>query len=279
MSTSTDSTNEQASVTAVRETPAQTPRQTHADKMGNFLLTSFFSAILYVIPPIVAQIIIFAVISAQTAVAVSTDWIDLDAGQIAFIILFEVLAVLLLYGLMRFTKETWRSIGVKKPELYSTTLSYVLIGFGIYFLCYFLVALFAFELLPIDTQQEQQIGFDRNAKGVELLLIFAMLVLFVPFVEEVIFRGFLYMRFRRAFSVVTSALFVSIIFGLLHLQLGGEAPPLWVAMIDTFILSLVLVWLREKTGTIWSGVGLHALKNGIAFYALFISTNLFPGVG
>jgi membrane protease YdiL (CAAX protease family) len=60
------------------------------------------------------------------------------------------------------------------------------------------------------------------------------------------------------------------VFGLPHLAQGGDAGPLWIAFIDTFILSMVLVWLREQTGNLWAGIVLHAIKNGIAFVSLFI---------
>ena len=39
--------------------------------------------------------------------------------------------------------------------------------------------------------------------------------------------------------------------------------------LDTFILSLVLIYLREKTGGLWASITLHAFKNGVAFVALF----------
>ena len=55
-----------------------------------------------------------------------------------------------------------------------------------------------------------------------------------------------------------------------HLAEGGAAGPLWIGFIDTFILSLVLCYLRVKTGSLWAGITLHALKNGIAFVALFV---------
>ena len=39
--------------------------------------------------------------------------------------------------------------------------------------------------------------------------------------------------------------------------------------IDTFILSLTLIWLREKTGRLYASMGLHGLKNFIAFIQLY----------
>jgi membrane protease YdiL (CAAX protease family) len=61
------------------------------------------------------------------------------------------------------------------------------------------------------------------------------------------------------------------LFGVAHLQFGSGAPLLWVAALDTFTLSIVLCYLREKTGSVWAGVFLHAIKNAIAFVALFHS--------
>ena len=45
---------------------------------------------------------------------------------------------------------------------------------------------------------------------------------------------------------------------------------LWIGALDTFILSLFLVFLREATGNLWAGITLHATKNLVAFITLFI---------
>ena len=34
--------------------------------------------------------------------------------------------------------------------------------------------------------------------------------------------------------------------------------------------NLVLIYLREKTGSLWASITLHACKNGVAFAALFV---------
>ena len=61
----------------------------------------------------------------------------------------------------------------------------------------------------------------------------------------------------------------SLLFAAGHLAEGGSAGLLYIAAIDTFSLSLVLIYLREKTDGLWASMTLHALKNGIAFVALF----------
>ena len=58
--------------------------------------------------------------------------------------------------------------------------------------------------------------------------------------------------------------------GSAHLPEGGAAGPLYIAAIDTFILSLFLIYLREKTGSLWSSMTLHATKNGVAFMVLYV---------
>ena len=54
---------------------------------------------------------------------------------------------------------------------------------------------------------------------------------------------------------------VSLLFGVVHLQ--------WNVGVNVFAMSVVLCGLREITGTIYSGIVLHILKNGIAFYILY----------
>jgi membrane protease YdiL (CAAX protease family) len=70
--------------------------------------------------------------------------------------------------------------------------------------------------------------------------------------------------------VLSAALLTSAIFAAAHLPEGGSGGPLYIAAIDTFILSLVLIYLRIKTGNLWASITLHALKNGVAFVALFV---------
>ena len=66
---------------------------------------------------------------------------------------------------------------------------------------------------------------------------------------------------------------VAAIFGLMHLigftEEGGVVLQ-WGAAADTFALGLAAGILRLITGSIWAGVILHAIKNGIAYYFLFI---------
>jgi hypothetical protein len=83
-------------------------------------------------------------------------------------------------------------------------------------------------------------------------------------------RGFLFSSLKRGMTVVVAAIVTSSIFAIAHLQFGSDAPLLWLAAIDTFVLSLVLCYLRQKTGSLWPCIGLHMIKNGLAFTVLFL---------
>lgn len=191
------------------------------------------------------------------------------AGQFVYILLVEALTVYMLWLFLGRRKVSWQDIGLKKPKL--SNFGYAIPVFGAYFLVAALtLALLNFLLPGFNVEQEQQIGFENATGFFQLFLVFASLVLMPAVVEEILVRGFLYGGLLRKFSKYISALLASAIFASAHLQFGSGEPLLWVAAIDTFILSLALIWLREKTGNIWSGVLVHMVKNGIAFVSIFI---------
>lgn len=128
------------------------------------------------------------------------------------------------------------------------------------------------KLFPvIDIAQKQELGFGAGIFGLDVAVAFLLFVVIAPVIEETLFRGYLYGKLRQRIGVVLSVLLVSVGFGLLHGQVNVG--------IDTFALSIVLCLLREYTGSIWAGVLLHATKNGLAFYLLFINPSLLSTMG
>ena len=102
-------------------------------------------------------------------------------------------------------------------------------------------------------------------------MIFLTLVVLAPLAEEVLFRGYLFGKIRKLAPFWISAIMASLTFGLAHLWAGPGTALQWLVAIDTFVLSLVLCLLREHTGAIWAGVLVHAIKNGIAFYFIYLN--------
>ena len=153
---------------------------------------------------------------------------------------------------------TWTDIGLAPVGF----IVYLLLAAGI-------VALFS--LFPwFDAGQAQEVGFSYYVSGFDRLVAFLTLVVVAPIAEEIIFRGWLYGQMREKLakhcsnmaSMIISIFLVSLLFGIIHLQ--------WNVGVNVFALSIVLCGLREITGTIYAGMLLHMLKNGVAFYLLFV---------
>lgn len=134
-----------------------------------------------------------------------------------------------------------------------------------------LVGIFMKLFPQIDYEQAQDIGFKDLSGYWQYLLAFVTLVVIAPIAEEVLFRGYLYGKLRKHVSLWLAMLLTSVLFGAAHGQ--------WNVAIDTFALSIVLCSLREVTGSIWAGTLLHMLKNGLAFYVLFINPSFLTTIG
>ncbi len=128
-----------------------------------------------------------------------------------------------------------------------------------------------FNLFPwFNATEIQELGFNVYVIGFDRIIAFITLVIVAPIMEEIIFRGWLYgkirerlaLNFSNKISMFISIFLVSLLFGIVHLQ--------WNVGVNVFAMSIVLCGLREITGTIYSGILLHMLKNGVAFYLLYV---------
>ena len=160
----------------------------------------------------------------------------------------------------RVTRET---LGIAKlPRLRDAPIA--IIGMIVYFIGAALLLQFFIKYIPgFDVNQAQNLGVSDLQPGIETYLTFALLVLVGPIAEELIFRGYLYGNLKRVGTPVWLAVLVtSVLFGAAHMQ--------WNVGVNVFVLSVAMCIAREYTGSIWAGVLMHMLKNGLAFYALFM---------
>lgn len=197
------------------------------------------------------------------------SWItDRPYAQFFYILLAEGIAVGLLLAWLNLRGLGLADIGVKRPK--KGWLGVAALGFLAYYALLFGVILVLQAVLPgIFTDQEQDVGFEKILPGGEYYAAFAALVILPPLGEEILVRGYLFTGLRSKLSFVWTALLTSGLFAAAHLQLGNGEAVLWAAGVNTFVLSLVLCYMRERTGTIWAGVIVHALNNFIAFNVRF----------
>lgn len=173
-----------------------------------------------------------------------------------------VLFVLLPLLLKKKSGDIRKLLGLdKKPALRG--LAWALTAFAIYFWVTIIVSLLVSFIPGFNSEQAQDVGFNDVTTVAEYVMAFIGLVILPPIFEEILFRGYLYGRLRRYVGFGLSTIVTSIAFGLVHGQ--------WNVGVDTFVLSVFLCFLREYTGSLWAPMLLHALKNGLAYFFLFIA--------
>lgn len=176
--------------------------------------------------------------------------------------LSQIGALLVLGLVMRYVyRAKLSSIGLNSKQPTTREIGWGLVMFPLYMLTSITFSTLVDSIFHINLDQAQNIGYS-NPDALGLVLIFAALVCLTPLTEELLFRGFLFTPFRRAFGFWGGAVIVSVLFALAHGQVNVG--------VDVFVLSMFLCYLREKTGSLWPGILLHATKNLVAFAVLFI---------
>jgi membrane protease YdiL (CAAX protease family) len=149
---------------------------------------------------------------------------------------------------------TWTDIGLAPVSF----IAYIIVGGAIMAVAEALLSRFSW----FDVNQAQDVGFNSIYAPTDRIIAFIALVIIAPVAEEIIFRGWLYGKLRNRLKIVPAILIVSMLFGVLHGQ--------WNIGVNVFALSVVLCILREITGTAYSGIIVHMIKNAIAFYLLYV---------
>jgi membrane protease YdiL (CAAX protease family) len=237
------------------------------------LVAVVFVLVLYILTQVLAGILISVYPAFQHWTNdQTTEWLaDSVVAQFGYMMLVEVATLGGLWWFLRRHKSNFRALGLtRRPKLLDPLLSAG--GFGVYFVAYIILVTVMSWLVPsLNVNQAQDIGFSSATGFIALSLTFVSLVILPPVTEEILMRGFLFGSLRRKMPFLVAAILTSALFASGHLMGGAKGSPLlWIAFIDTFILSIVLCYLREKTGRLWAGIGLHMIKNGVAFVSLFL---------
>lgn len=197
------------------------------------------------------------------------EWTGSTFGQFVLIATSGLVTVGFLWLLLRQRQSGLKVLGFARSPQWRDAI-YTAAGFFVYFVLLITASVVVGRILGVDTDQEQDIGFEQAKAGSGgLVLVFLSLVVIPPIVEELIFRGFLFGGLRTKLTLLWAAVITSVLFAIPHL-LGGISGLLWIAAVDTFILSLVLCYVREKSGALWAPIGIHAVKNSLAFIAIFV---------
>jgi membrane protease YdiL (CAAX protease family) len=88
-------------------------------------------------------------------------------------------------------------------------------------------------------------------------IIFSITI--IPFIEELIFRGFLDEFFKKYNQKKLGAYFSTIAFGLCHPHFAAAIP-----------VGFILLFIRRTTNSLWSSILFHSSINAFAYLGLTI---------
>jgi len=138
-------------------------------------------------------------------------------------------------------------------------------------LCFIAAALLGLSLWPIviELSRMQAIPVERYKELIERLTaslaaiplpLTVLALALVPAVcEELFFRGYLLTAFRGGMSTPIAIALSSCLFGLFHVI----ATLSFERFLPTTILGVVLGFVCYRTGSVWPGIVLHCLHNGL----------------
>mgnify|MGYP002529982178 FL=1 len=116
-----------------------------------------------------------------------------------------------------------------------------------------------------DTAISAQID---DAPHMTLLIV----VFLAPFVEEVLFRGLVFGNLRGK-SRTVAYLVSCLLFALLHVwqfAVVNRDLTYFLLMIQYLVPGLVLAWVYDHSGTLWTSIGLHAAANALSALVLLV---------
>lgn len=215
---------------------------------------------------VLSQFVAALIVQSAAALITHSDAVSLDnsvPAQFVYVLLAEGLSIALVLYALRLRRLPPSTIGLgRRPN--PSDLRRGLVGFGIFYGLLIVSSIILSTIFPELNKGTQDVGFNNLNTGLQSALAFVALVFLPPLGEEVLVRGYLYSGLRARLRYVPAMLVTSLLFGAAHLA-TGDSGALWSAGVNTFILSLVLVYLRETTGALYAGMLVHMLNNLIAF--------------
>jgi len=221
-----------------------------------------------------SQVLIGALIYALAMSGVSLESVNEIVFQFVGGAIIYALTIFIVVGvpwLVKKRRTTKEDVGVQRLPTWKDIVL-VPAGAGAYLILTSLISFAATALLTfVDYDQAQDTGFSGLTSQLEFILAFISLVIIAPFAEELLFRGYLFGKLRKHAPVWVAVLITSLLFAIVHFQ--------WNVGIDVFALSIVLCLLRVVSGSLWPSIMLHMLKNGFAFYLLFVNPSFLSTLG
>lgn len=162
-------------------------------------------------------------------------------------------------------KAGWQDLGFRR---FNT--SFLVLGCGLLLISFLIniVNNLIFTALGLDLQAEDFLNFFKSTQSPQWLIFSG--IIGAPFVEEPLFRGFLFAGFRQKYGWKWAAIISSGIFALGHFS--------FAALIPTFTLGMIFCILYQQSKSIWPGILMHMTINSLSLCGLLLLSKLQPTI-
>jgi len=112
--------------------------------------------------------------------------------------------------------------------------------------------------------------------GIPITVAFFSVVVFVPMVEELLFRGILQRAVGNHLNRVSTILVTGIVFGVIHL-VGLTNPSFGnviVVIVPLSLIGILLSWVADRDGRIGRTIALHTGINALVFIVILLDLSI-----
>lgn len=129
-----------------------------------------------------------------------------------------------------------------------------------------LIATLTGVLIPsaMDSYEDLAQNFDLSTASPVLMILAVCIV--GPIVEELVFRGMIFGKLRRAFSFWPAAIISGIMFGVFHMNI--------MQGVYASVLGVLLAYVYEKTQTIFGSIFFHIVFNASSYITDFVNSGI-----
>jgi len=190
-----------------------------------------------------------------------------------FVLVLQIILHALLFGFLYLLvvvyhrKPFWRSFKLRKPTR-REVLAYIAAG---------LAVAIGVQLAPTLIPEKENFPLQQMFTSPQVALalgLFATLI--APFMEELIFRGFIFSIFERQVGMVFAIVGSAVLFAALHIP---EYQGAWNHLLMIFLVGIVFSVVRGVTGSLTPSIIIHFAYNLSLMTLLFFATEHFRDLG
>jgi membrane protease YdiL (CAAX protease family) len=178
---------------------------------------------------------------------------------------FALLGFMALQIRFRAPVPFWRTVGWRRLETGRIPRAMAYLGLIAAGMLLSMLVQFASSISRPKTKLPIEVFFQDRRSA---FILMAVSVVFAPFLEETVFRGYIYPALARAFGIAASVIVTGTLFGLMH------APQLWGGWAQIALLvfvGILFTYARAATRTVVTSYLLHLSYNSFLFLNFLMS--------